>query len=70
MEQLPKYYYKPVLDVIQEMYKKNAGSEFKPSIDIESNVRIVIDADSQETADTSRIGFIDIRMWELDKVED
>ncbi len=67
---MPKYYYKPVLDVIQEMYKKNAGSEFKPSIDIESNVRIVIDADSQETADTSRIGFIDIRMWELDKVED
>jgi hypothetical protein len=67
---LPKYHYKPVLEVIQEMYKKNAGTEYKPSIDIEANVRVVIEADSQDAADNSRIGFIDIRMWELDKVED
>lgn len=67
---MPKYHYKPVLEVIQEMYKKNAGTEYKPSIDIEASVRVVIEADSQDAADNSRIGFIDIRMWELDKVED
>ncbi len=67
---MPKYYYKPVLSVIKEMYLKNAGTDFKPSINIEESVRIVVEADSQEAADSSRIGYIDIRMWELDKVED
>jgi hypothetical protein len=67
---LPKYYYKPVLSVIEEMYLKNAGTDFKPSINIEESVRIVVEADSQEAADNSRIGYVDIRMWELDKVED
>ncbi len=70
MEQLPKYYYKPILSVIEEMYEKNAGTKLNSGIDIETSVRIVIEADSQEVADKSRIGFIDIRMWELDRVED
>jgi predicted secreted protein len=52
------------------MYLKNAGTDFKPSINIEESVRIVVEADSQEAADNSRIGYVDIRMWELDKVED
>ena len=70
VEQLPKYYYKPIVSLINEIYKENAGVEFKPSIDIESNVRIVVEADNQDDADNSRIGYLDIRMWELDKVED
>lgn len=70
MEQLPKYYYKPVLEVINEMYLKNSGTVLKTDIDIEANVRIVVEADSQELADSSRVGYIDIRMWELDKIED
>lgn len=68
--QLPKYYYKPVLEVINEMYLKNSGTVLKTDIDIEANVRIVVEADSQELADSSRVGYIDIRMWELDKIED
>ena len=62
---MPKYYYKPVLEKIQEAYLANAKEEYKPGFDIESNVRIVIEADTQELADLSRYGFVDIRMWEL-----
>jgi len=52
------------------MYVKNAGVEFKPGIDIESNVRLVVEADSEDIADKARYGYVDINMWELDKVED
>jgi len=62
---LPKFYYKPILEKIQETYLENAKQEYKPGFDIESNVRIVIEAESQELADLSRYGFVDIRMWEL-----
>lgn len=62
---MPKYYYKPVVALINEQYKVNAGVEFNPAIDIESNVRLVVEADTQEVADKSRIGYLDIRMWEL-----
>ena len=63
---MPKYYYKPILEKIQEAYLENAQREYKPGFDIESNVRLVIEADTQDLADVSRYGFVDIRMWELD----
>lgn len=69
-EQLPKFYYKPILEIIKETYLENAKQEYNPGFDIESNIRLVIEADTQEIADVSRYGFVDIRMWELDKVED
>jgi hypothetical protein len=62
---LPKFYYKPILEVIKETYLENAKKEYVPGFDIESNIRIVIEADTQELADLSRYGFVDIRMWEL-----
>ncbi len=65
---MPKYYYKPILETIKETYLENAKKEYNPGFDIESNIRLVIEADSQELADLSRYGFVDIRMWEL--VED
>lgn len=67
---MPKYHYKPILSVINEVYVKNAGVEFKPGIDIESNVRLIVEADSEDVADKARYGYVDINMWELDKVED
>jgi hypothetical protein len=70
VEQLPKFYYKPILETIKETYLENAKQEYNPGFDIESNIRIVIETDTQEIADVSRYGFVDIRMWELDKVED
>lgn len=63
---MPKYYYKPILDVIKETYLENAKKEYSPGFDIESNIRLVIEADTQEIADLSRYGFVDIRMWELE----
>ena len=62
---MPKYYYKPILSKIQEAYIQNAKVEFATKVDVESDVVLVIDANSEEDADSARIGFIDIRMWEL-----
>lgn len=62
---MPKFYYKPILEKVQEAYLANAQKEYEPGFDIESNVRLVIDAATEELADLSRYGFVDIRMWEL-----
>jgi hypothetical protein len=62
---LPKYYYKPILSKIEEAYLVNAKVDYVPGFDIESNVRIVIEAETEELADQSRWGFVDINMWEL-----
>ncbi len=62
---MPKFYYKPILEKVQELYLQNAKKEYIPGFDIESNVRLVIEADTEELADLSRYGFVDIRMWEL-----
>ena len=62
---MPKYHYKPILAKIEEIYLVNAKQEYQPGFDIESNVRLVIEADTEELADLSRYGFVDIRMWEL-----
>jgi hypothetical protein len=65
---LNKYYYKPVLKVIEETYLQNASREYQTSIDIESDVRLVINANTPEDAHEAMVGFVDVRMWEL--VED
>lgn len=62
---MPKYYYKPILEKISSTYLENAKTEYVPGFDIEANIRIVIEADTQELADLSRHGFVDINMWEL-----
>lgn len=62
---MPKFYYKPILEIIKETYLENAKQEYIPGFDIESNIRLVIEAETQELADLSRYGFVDIRMWEL-----
>jgi hypothetical protein len=65
---LLKYHYKPILEKIQEAYLENAKKEYDPGFNIESNVRLVIEAESDSDALNSMMGFVDIRMWEL--VED
>lgn len=63
---MPKFYYKPILEKVQELYLQNAKKEYIPGFDIEENVRLVIEAETEELADLSRYGFVDIRMWELE----
>ena len=70
VDTLPKYYYKPILEKIQETYAENAQMDYNPGFDIEENVRIVIEAPTDQDAENARVGFIDIRMWELEKTED
>ena len=62
---MPKFYYKPLIGVIKETYLENSKQEYNPGFDIDSNIRLVIEAETQEQADKSRHGFVDIRMWEL-----
>ena len=62
---MAKYQYRPILEKISESYLENAKTEYKPGFDSEANIRLVIEADTQELADLSRYGFVDIRMWEL-----
>lgn len=67
---MSKYYYKPILEKVKESYLENAKIEFETNVNIESDVRLVIEANSEDEAHSARIGFIDIRMWKLEKVED
>lgn len=66
---MPKYIYKPILEKVKESYLLNAKVEYDPGFDIESNVRIVIDAETPEAAEKARVGFIDTVMWQLDQTE-
>lgn len=65
---MPKYIYKPIVEKIKEVYLENAEQVYDPGFDIESTVRLIIEANSEAEADMARVGFVDIRMWEL--VED
>jgi hypothetical protein len=67
---LSKYYYKPILEKVKESYLENAKIEFETNVDIESDVRLIVEANSEDESYSARIGFVDIRMWELEKVED
>jgi hypothetical protein len=67
---LPKYYYKPIFAKVQEAYLANAKKDYEPGIYIESNVDIVVNADSEEHANMICYGFIDIGMWRLCQIKD
>jgi hypothetical protein len=62
---LPKYIYKPILEIIKQTYFEHTKNEYVPGLDIESNVRIVIEAENEAEANNARMGFVDTRMWEL-----
>lgn len=59
-----------MLEKVKESYLENAKVEYAPGVDIELNVRLVVEAESEDVCDQARYGIVDIRMWELDKVED
>jgi hypothetical protein len=55
---------------VKEVYLENAQAQYTPPIDIESNVRLIVEADDQESSDKTIVGFVDISMWELDSTID
>ena len=67
---MPKYYYRPILEKVKETYLANAQVEYETNVDIESDVVLVIEAASEDDAHSAKIGFIDIRMWELYQTEE
>lgn len=67
---MPKYYYKPILSAVKESYLGHTQTEYDPGMDIESGVRIIIEAESQTIANEASYGFVDVNMWELEKTED
>jgi hypothetical protein len=67
---LSKYYYRPILEKVQEAYLENAKTEYNPGVDIESVVSLVVESDSEEKSKQIMYGFVDVRMWELSKTED
>ena len=67
---MPKYYYKPILTAVKESYFGHTQTEYDPGVDIEANVRIIVEAESESIALGAAYGFIDINMWELEKTED
>lgn len=62
---MPKYQYRPILEIVKETYLENAKVEYNPGVDIEAAVSLVIEADSEEKAKQVMYGFVDVRMWEL-----
>lgn len=67
---MPKFVYRPILEKVQEAYLSNAKRDFETNVDIESKVELVIEASWESEADSARIGFIDKRMWILDRIDD
>ena len=62
---MPKYYYRPILEKVQESYLENAKTQYNPGVDIESAVNLIVEADSEQNAKKICYGFIDVTMWEL-----
>lgn len=69
---MSKYIYKIVLNSMEEIYLQNAGRVFFNTDEERQafNAELVIEADSPEQSLAMRIGMTDIRMWELDRIED
>ena len=70
MEHLPKYHYKPIFAKVQEAYLANAKKDYEPGIDIESDVVMIVNADSEEHSQQICYGFIDVGMWRLDQIKE
>jgi hypothetical protein len=71
VEQLPKYIYTVLLDVMEKTYLDNAQVPFFFTDEERNafNAELVINAENQAQADKIRIGMTDTRMWELNRTE-
>jgi len=69
---LSKYIYKVVLQPMEDLYLQNAGKVFFNTEEERQafNAELTIEADSPEQSLAIRVGITDIRMWELDRIED
>jgi hypothetical protein len=69
---LPKYYYKVLPDVMEDVYLENAKTDFFKDEESKQkfNAELCVIADNEEDSLKIRVGVSDIRMWELDRIEE
>ena len=67
---MPKYYYKPINEIVDATYKHHTGVDFFADPEFELAVELVVTAENEEASRAMRIGVTDINMWTLDRVED
>lgn len=65
---MPKYTYKPVLDVVHSDWTTNTQVDFPVTDELLNKVRLVVDVENEEDAEAVRMPITNIRAWEL--VED
>ena len=67
-----KYTYGIDLDKMEEIYLTHTSREFFANDEQRQkfNVKIVVEADSEQESESMRIGMSDIRMWNLLTTED
>lgn len=69
---MPKYRYRPIPSVIEEQYLQNTNQniyEHIGQVDF-SHAKLLVVAENEEECEKIRKGFSDVRMWELESVED
>jgi hypothetical protein len=67
---LTKYYYKPVVELVEKVYLENAKKEFFEDGRFDLDAELMVEAESEEDSLKIRMGLTDIRMWVLDRTED
>ena len=67
-----KYIYEIDLDKMEEIYFEHTNRKFFSNEEDRQkfNVKIIVEADSEEESQNMRIGISDIRMWNLSRTED
>jgi hypothetical protein len=69
---LPKYIYKVAMQPMEDLYLQNAGRAFFNTEEERAafNAELTVIAESPEQSREIRSGMTDLRMWELDRIEE
>lgn len=61
---MAKYYFRPNLEVVKQVYLDNTGREYDAD-DKSFNALLIVEADNEEACKQVRIGITDITMWDM-----
>jgi hypothetical protein len=67
---MPKYYFKPVTATVRSDWAANTEMEFPVTDDVIEKIRLLVEADNEEDAQSVRMPLTNILAWELDRTED
>lgn len=67
---MPKYHFKPIAETVKSDWAANTEMEFPVTDEVLDGVRLVVDAENEEDAQSVRMPISNILAWELvDTVE-